>query len=265
MKFSYFFKDAKIYVNIYYLYQNKKKGKIKMINAQTIEYIQNKIKTLKWKPLNDLEAKIIQENILLSSKLKNGYSFYINEKKDKEIKKEDILYFDGETYQRIMRTYIFFLENDGIFIDEKCSYYIFNYDKKVNPNEVKEEKWILNKKNIEHWITHKQISDIVSIIDYLENIFNDSEINRIWNGEISLKKKYNSLSVEEKNKRENKSINARLNNKLYEDEYTHMFIATVDWNENSSYYAKIWGDERDEVISYFKAMEFDRDSILEER
>ena len=73
MKFSYFFKDAKIYVNIYYLYQNKKKGKIKMINAQTIEYIQNKIKTLKWKPLNDLEAKIIQENILLSSKLKNGY------------------------------------------------------------------------------------------------------------------------------------------------------------------------------------------------
>ena len=164
-----------------------------------------------------------------------------------------------------MRTYIFFLENDGIFIDEKCSYYIFNYDKKVNPNEVKEEKWILNKKNIEHWITHKQISDIVSIIDYLENIFNDSEINRIWNGEISLKKKYNSLSVEEKNKRENKSINARLNNKLYEDEYTHMFIATVDWNENSSYYAKIWGDERDEVISYFKAMEFDRDSILEER
>ena len=71
--------------------------------------------------------------------------------------------------------------------------------------------------------------------------------------------------ADKKEKRENKSINARLNNKIYEDEYTHMFISKINWDEDSSYYAKIWGNERDEVISYFKEMDFDRGLIPKER
>ena len=235
-----------------------------MTNNQTIEYIQNKIKALKWKPLNDLEIEIIEENLLLTSKLKNGYSFFISETKDKEIKKENKIYFDGETYQRIMRIYLIILENNDIFINEKCSYYIFNYDKKNQTSGV-DEKWILNKENIEHWTTNKQINDINAVKNYLDNIFDNSNINKIWNEEIYLKKKYNSLSTKEKEKRENKSINARLNNKIYEDEYTHMFISKINWDEDSSYYAKIWGNERDEVISYFKEMDFDRGLIPKKR
>lgn len=230
-----------------------------MIKKQVIEDIEKKLTKLGWKPLDDYDKKVIFKNLPMTKPVKSGFSFYINEKKDEEVEIEGHVFFAGKTYQRMVLVYVMFLEDGGIYIHESCSYYIFPYIKNDN---FLGKQWELDKDNIDHWTTLKTVSDYKEAIYYINHL---KDIDKAWDKENALMKKYNELPYDVLFKRMQDSLDARLNNKKYEDEYSHMHMIVVDWDEDAEYYSELWGDTEEASKEYYRILDFNRNQIPEKR
>ena len=230
-----------------------------MATIKKIEEVERKLTQLGWEPLDDYDKKIISKNSWVNKPVKSGFSFYINEKKDEEVEIEGHVSFAGKTYQRMVLVYVIFLEDGGIYIHESCSYYIFPYIKNDN---FLGKQWELDKDNIDHWTTLKTVSDYKEGIYYINHL---KDIDKAWDKENALMKKYNELPYEVLFKRMQDSLAARLNNEKYEDEYSHMHMIVVDWDEDTEYYAETKGNTEEESKEYYRILDFNRKQIPETR
>lgn len=231
-----------------------------MIKKKVIEDIKNKLSNLGWNPIDQDDIRNIERNMQLESSPKDGYVFFINEKKDKENTVNNATCFDGKTYQRKVLIYVLFLENGNIFIDETCSYYVFPYIK--DENVLVGKQWTLDKENIDYWTTNNEINNYKNAVYYLNHL---TDIDDAWDKEIALMEKFHSLTFDESMQRMEDSLNARLNNEKFEDEFSHMLIEPIDWDEDSRFYAEMWGETPEQIEEYYRIMEQNKRQIPEKR
>ena len=83
----------------------------------------------------------------------------------------------------------------------------------------------MDKDYIDHWTTLKTINEYKDAIYYINHL---EYINKAWDKENALMKKYNELSTDIIIKRAQDSLEARLNNEKFEDEFSHMLMEPVD-------------------------------------
>ena len=219
-----------------------------MIKKKVIEDIKNKLSNLGWNPIDQDDIRNIERNMQLESSPKDGYVFFINELD------RGIAALKGQP--AALHDVLF----GNIFIDETCSYYVFPYIK--DENILVGKQWTLDKENIDYWTTNNEINNYKNAVYYLNHL---TDIDDAWDKEIALMEKFHSLTFDESMQRMEDSLNARLNNEKFEDEFSHMLIEPIDWDEDSRFYAEMWGETPEQIEEYYRIMEQNKRQIPEKR